>query len=120
MSRRTTNVRKYKPEDIYEDLRALIELRAEDQLGVTPFDWQIDVAIAILQGKDVVVDVGTGCGKSICFSLPLLLHEGDISLVVSPLSALMLDQVRQEALYRPEAMNLTISALRRSHQGFLR
>jgi superfamily II DNA helicase RecQ len=40
----------------------------------------------------VVLDVGTGSGKTLCFSLPLL-NEKDISITVSPLTALMIDQV---------------------------
>jgi superfamily II DNA helicase RecQ len=43
-------------------------------------------------GEDVIVDVGTGSRKTLCFSVPLL-HETDIVIVVSPLTALMIDQV---------------------------
>ncbi|KDQ57975.1 hypothetical protein JAAARDRAFT_112037, partial [Jaapia argillacea MUCL 33604] len=57
-----------------------------------PFTWQVEAAAAVLRGEDVIVDVGTGCGKTLCFTLPLLLHKQDTSLVVSPLSALMIDQ----------------------------
>lgn len=101
MSRRVSTVHKYKAEELGDDARALLKLRAKEQLGVTPFDWQIDAALSILRGEDTVIDVGTGCGKSICFSLPLLLDEKDTALVVSPLSALMRDQVRKRALTSP-------------------
>jgi superfamily II DNA helicase RecQ len=37
--------------------------------------WQLDASQAILCGQDVIVDVGTGSGKTLCFSLPLLLDE---------------------------------------------
>jgi superfamily II DNA helicase RecQ len=46
-----------------------------------------------LCGEDVIVDVGTGCRKSLSFSIPLILHETDVALRVSPLTALMIDQV---------------------------
>ena len=47
-----------------------------------------------LEGRDVLAIMPTGGGKSLCFQLPALLRPG-LTLVVSPLIALMQDQVRQ-------------------------
>ncbi len=47
---------------------------------------------ASLAGRDVVAILPTGAGKSLCFQLPALARDG-ITLVVSPLIALMKDQV---------------------------
>src|SRR4249919_1559332 len=69
---------------------ALSSLR--EHFGFADFrEGQSEVISAILEGKDAVVVMPTGSGKSLCYQLPALMFEG-VTLVVSPLIALMKDQ----------------------------
>jgi len=83
----------------------MISEKSYQTLGVHPFRWQLEAAAAILSGRDVVLDVGTGSGKTLCFSLPLLLNEKDISITVSPLTALMIDQVSASSILKEVKLN---------------
>src|SRR5918997_607323 len=53
---------------------------------------QREAAAAALDGRDALVVMPTGSGKSLCYQLPALLRD-DLTVVVSPLVALMQDQV---------------------------
>jgi ATP-dependent DNA helicase RecQ len=55
---------------------------------------QAEIVAAILDGLDVLAVMPTGSGKSLCYQLPALLRDG-LTIVVSPLIALMRNQVAQ-------------------------
>lgn len=57
-----------------------------------PGQW--DVISAVASGRDAVVIMPTGGGKSICYQIPALLAEEGCAVVVSPLIALMQDQTQ--------------------------
>lgn len=73
---------------------------AADPLEILKHYWgyeafrplQPDIIRSVLEGRDTLALLPTGGGKSICFQVPALCREG-VCLVVSPLIALMKDQV---------------------------
>ena len=72
---------------------------------------QEQIVTTILEGKDVVVLMPTGGGKSLCYQVPALCLSG-VTIVVSPLIALMKDQVdslRQNGV-KAAFLNSTLSA----------
>ncbi|WP_127113030.1 DNA helicase RecQ [Shimia sediminis] len=54
---------------------------------------QEDIVDAVTRGENVLAIMPTGGGKSLCFQLPALMRDG-VTVVISPLIALMRDQVR--------------------------
>jgi ATP-dependent DNA helicase RecQ len=70
-----------------------LEQALHQRFGMAGFrPGQREAALAVLEGRDVVAVMPTGAGKSLCFQLPALLLDGP-TIVVSPLIALMKDQV---------------------------
>jgi len=53
---------------------------------------QADIVSAVLEGRDLLAVLPTGGGKSVCYQIPAVLRAG-MGLVISPLIALMTDQV---------------------------
>ncbi|WP_407048939.1 DNA helicase RecQ [Methyloraptor flagellatus] len=73
--------------------------RARDVLhevfGYTDFrPGQDEIVAAVLEGRDVLAVMPTGAGKSMCYQLPAIVRE-NLTVVVSPLIALMRNQVAQ-------------------------
>jgi ATP-dependent DNA helicase RecQ len=72
---------------------APLERALRERFGLQSFrPGQRQAAEAVLTGRDLVAVMPTGAGKSLCFQLPALLLPGT-TVVVSPLIALMKDQV---------------------------
>jgi ATP-dependent DNA helicase RecQ len=66
---------------------------------------QREIVNDVLAGRDALVVMPTGAGKSLCYQLPAVALRG-LTLIVSPLISLMTDQVRQLRTLRIPAMML--------------
>jgi ATP-dependent DNA helicase RecQ len=81
------------PERFTADIEALPETVLKKVFGFPTFrDNQKAIIDTLLTGKDVFALMPTGSGKSLCFQLPSIIRPG-VGVVVSPLIALMQDQV---------------------------
>ena len=67
----------------------------EQTFGYSTFrEGQRAIIEDVLRGEDVLGILPTGTGKSLCYQLPAQIQEG-MTVVVSPLISLMIDQVKQ-------------------------
>lgn len=89
--------------------KKLIEVRSS-VFGINAFrPLQLQTMNATLSGKDCILIMPTGGGKSLCFQLPALISKG-ITLVVSPLVSLMEDQVMALERIKVKAFLLNASS----------
>jgi ATP-dependent DNA helicase RecQ len=72
---------------------------------------QEDIVVALIEGRSVLAVMPTGAGKSLCFQVPALVRSG-LTIVVSPLVALMQDQVAALKLAGVAAETINSSASR--------
>jgi len=97
---------------------ALLPL-ARRHFGVTGFrPLQVEAIDASLRGRDSLVVMPTGGGKSLCYQLPAIAVARALTVVVSPLIALMKDQVDRLRSCHPERSEGSSSAFINSTQHF--
>ena len=93
-----------------QNLEASVRRTARDVFGYDALrPGQAEAVTAVVQGRDALVIMPTGGGKSATYQLPALLIDGP-TLVVSPLIALQQDQVESLGQHGPRAQAVTISA----------
>ncbi|HEX5171347.1 MAG TPA: DNA helicase RecQ [Cyclobacteriaceae bacterium] len=95
---------------LVEEKDALRE-RLKEVFGYSQFRGNQEVIIRnLLDGRNTFVIMPTGAGKSLCYQLPAMMHDG-LAIVISPLIALMKNQVDQLNAYGVNArfLNSTLS-----------
>ncbi|KAJ1486987.1 P-loop containing nucleoside triphosphate hydrolase protein [Baffinella frigidus] len=86
---------KEKQNDVCEAQLARAEAALEKVFGYSKLrGQQANVILALLNGQDAFGVMPTGAGKSICYQLPAILSENKVAVVVTPLLALMSNQVK--------------------------
>ncbi len=89
----------------------LLKERLKEIFGYSQFRGNQETIIRnLLEGKNTFVIMPTGAGKSLCYQLPAMVREG-LAIVISPLIALMKNQVDQMNAYGVNArfLNSTLS-----------
>jgi len=95
---------------LVEEKDALKE-RLKEIFGYSQFRGSQEAIIRnLLEGKNTFVIMPTGAGKSLCYQLPAMINDG-LAIVISPLIALMKNQVDQMNAYGVNArfLNSTLS-----------
>lgn len=88
-----------------------LKVKLKEVFGYSQFRGNQETVIRnVLDGKNTFVIMPTGAGKSLCYQLPALMNEG-LAIVISPLIALMKNQVDQLNAYGVNArfLNSTLS-----------
>ncbi len=101
----------YKDDTMLVEEKDALKERLKEVFGYSQFRGGQEVIIRnLLNGRNTFVIMPTGAGKSLCYQLPAMMREG-LAIVISPLIALMKNQVDQMNAYGVNArfLNSTLS-----------
>ncbi|KAJ7603812.1 II DNA helicase [Roridomyces roridus] len=91
----TPYIESLSPHEATESIRACIIAFFATPKHVVPRPFQLQATVALSRGRDVIVDCGTGSGKTLCQILPNLLHPTSTSITISPLKRLQVVQAAE-------------------------
>jgi ATP-dependent helicase YprA (DUF1998 family) len=74
-------------------MRECLQAKFRGKCGKEVYNWQLDVAEAMMLQLDCILLAGTGMGKTIPLMLPLLADCARMAVIVSPLEILQCDMV---------------------------
>jgi ATP-dependent DNA helicase RecQ len=101
----------YQDENMLVEEKDILKERLKEIFGYSQFRGNQETIIRnLLDGKNTFVIMPTGAGKSLCYQLPAMMRDG-LAVVISPLIALMKNQVDQMNTYGVNArfLNSTLS-----------
>ena len=101
----------YQEEKMLVEEKDALKERLKEIFGYSQFRGNQETIIRnLLDGKNTFVIMPTGAGKSLCYQLPAMINDG-LAIVISPLIALMKNQVDQMNAYGVNArfLNSTLS-----------
>jgi ATP-dependent helicase YprA (DUF1998 family) len=74
-------------------LRACLIVHIVSKYSIIPRQYQLEASNGLEDRRDVLVNAGTGSGKTLCLIIPNLLHPNTSSMTISPLKRLQTLQV---------------------------
>ena len=75
-------------------LRACLLVNLTSKCRIIPQQYQLEASNGLEDGRDIIVDSGTGSGKTLCVIIPNLLHLNTTSMTIFPLKRLQILRVR--------------------------
>ncbi|KAG8784515.1 ATP-dependent DNA helicase sgs1 [Ceratobasidium sp. 428] len=82
------------PVDPDADLRLRLREATHKATRRDPYDWQLDIAVALCRGRDVLCLSPTGSGKTLAFVMPCFVEPRTLVWIVSPLNYIEQQQAR--------------------------
>jgi superfamily II DNA or RNA helicase len=79
--------------------------------GIVPYKYQVDFALALDSGKDVLCVAGTGSGKSLAFVMVLFIRTDTIIWIVSPLNVIENQMAENYRRYGLSAVSVNASTI---------
>ncbi|KAF8957732.1 hypothetical protein BDZ97DRAFT_1924345 [Flammula alnicola] len=94
----------YNDKERHIGLRACLLVWTVTEYKLVPREFQLESTIALMTGKDSLIDVGTGYGKTLCMVIPCLLAPESLAIIFSPLKRLQAVQVLEFTRYGIETI----------------
>ncbi|KAJ7449385.1 P-loop containing nucleoside triphosphate hydrolase protein [Mycena galericulata] len=76
-------------------LRASLLVHIVTKYGIVPRQYQLEANNGLEDGREILIDSGTGSGKTLCLIIPNLLHPDTSSMTISPLKRLQILQAAE-------------------------
>ncbi|KAJ7498429.1 hypothetical protein B0H11DRAFT_1714971 [Mycena galericulata] len=76
-------------------LKASLLVHIVSKYRIVPRQYQLEANNGLEDGREILVDSGTGSGKTLCLIIPNLLHPDTISMTISPLKRLQILQAAE-------------------------